>query len=61
MDETQPLLQNQSRAYFEHQDNDTSKDVIQFDPNGDPENPKEWPHAYKWFIVFLLAFMAFTV
>jgi hypothetical protein len=28
---------------------------------GDPENPREWDTKFKWFIVFLLAFMAFTV
>jgi hypothetical protein len=61
MDETQPLLQNQNRVYFVRQDENASKDIVHFDPNGDPENPREWPEAYKWFIVFLLALMAFTV
>lgn len=61
MEETDPLLQTHSRVYFERQNEDTSKDIVHFDPNGDLENPREWPQAYKWFIVFLLAFMAFTV
>lgn len=28
---------------------------------GDPENPREWPAAFKWAITTLLACMAFTV
>lgn len=35
--------------------------VVDFDPNGDLANPLEWPKAFKWGIVALLAFMAFTV
>ncbi|CAK7245856.1 MAG: hypothetical protein STHCBS139747_007460 [Sporothrix thermara] len=27
----------------------------------DPENPRNWPASFRWMIVFLLAFMAFTV
>ncbi|KAF2726731.1 major facilitator superfamily transporter [Polyplosphaeria fusca] len=43
-------------------DADKPTDVILgFDPNGDPENPREWPAAYKWAIVSLLACTAFTV
>lgn len=29
--------------------------------DGDPENPREWPILYKWAMVSLLAFSAFTV
>ncbi len=32
-----------------------------FDPNGDPENPEEWPGTFKWMITSLLVFMAFNV
>ncbi|SPO01704.1 related to multidrug resistance protein [Cephalotrichum gorgonifer] len=40
----------------------TTKDVIlDFDPNGDKDNPKEWPSAFKWAIVLLLFSMAATV
>lgn len=35
--------------------------ILDFDPNGDPENPREWPTTFKWFIVLLLACIAFTV
>ncbi|KAK3339962.1 major facilitator superfamily domain-containing protein [Lasiosphaeria hispida] len=35
--------------------------VVDFDPNGDVDNPLEWPIAYKWGIVALMALMAFTV
>jgi len=61
MDETQPLLQNQGRVYSDRQDLATAKDIVQFDSDGDPDNPREWQRSYKRFIVFLLAFMAFTV
>ncbi|KAI1383083.1 MFS general substrate transporter [Hypoxylon trugodes] len=61
MDETQPLLQDTNLVYVEREDDPSSKDIVDFDPNGDAENPMEWPLAYKWFISGLLAFMAFTV
>lgn len=35
--------------------------VLDFDPNGDDDNPREWPTAFKWSITLLLACMAFTV
>ncbi|KAL2021717.1 hypothetical protein VTK56DRAFT_6660 [Thermocarpiscus australiensis] len=69
-EETQPLLRsliveghqvygNQARA----QDGaDTAEAaIVEFDPRGDPENPLEWTTPFKWSIVTLLAFMAFTV
>lgn len=58
MDETQPLLQT-ANGVVEH--NTNGKDLIDFDPYGDSDNPRDWPKAYKWGIVGLLAFMAFTV
>lgn len=61
-DETEPLLRRQSRVYFREEiEAARFKDIVAFDVNGDAENPREWLQAYKWFIVFLLAFMAFTV
>ncbi|PSR82809.1 major facilitator superfamily domain-containing protein [Coniella lustricola] len=39
----------------------SSSDIVDFDPAGDPDNPMDWPVAYKWGIVALLAAMAFTV
>ncbi|QSZ36412.1 hypothetical protein DSL72_006289 [Monilinia vaccinii-corymbosi] len=42
--------------------NDDSFDWrIDFDPNGDAENPLEWPKAYHNGVIMLLAFMAFIV
>ncbi|KAJ5817575.1 hypothetical protein N7447_007583 [Penicillium robsamsonii] len=38
-----------------------SRDTVDFDRNGDPENPLEWPDFYKWGIVALLSFMGLTV
>lgn len=55
MAESQPLLDDPLC------EEDVSKHLLDFDPNGDSENPREWPLAFKWTIVGLLACMAFTV
>ncbi|KAI0432808.1 MFS transporter [Xylaria sp. FL1042] len=64
MDETQPLLAevrlvDPERGSGSHEV--SHKDIVDFNINGDAENPMEWPTPYKWGIVFLLAFTAFTV
>ncbi|KAL7628032.1 hypothetical protein AAE478_002228 [Parahypoxylon ruwenzoriense] len=61
MDETQPLLQDAHLVYDEQQIEASAKDIVDFDPEGDAENPLEWPAPYKWGIVALLALTAFTV
>ena len=69
MDETQPLLQPILQEARQREPEPVSsgglagKDVIivSFDPDGDAENPLEWSRTFRWFIVALLAFMAFTV
>ncbi|KAH6647749.1 MFS transporter [Truncatella angustata] len=62
MDETQPLLPSEAdRAPIPESDQIADKDLVTFDPDGDTENPLDWPIAYKWSIVALLALMAFTV
>ncbi|KAF3059891.1 hypothetical protein GL218_05155 [Daldinia childiae] len=61
MDETQPLLQDAHLVFNERPDQASIKDIVDFHPDGDEENPLEWPQAYKWAIVALLALMAFTV
>lgn len=63
MDETQPLLGDIHSADLERvlsKDNYNNGQIVDFEPNGDPENPIEWPKAYKRGIVALLALMAFT-
>jgi hypothetical protein len=57
MDESQPLLRQISRPRQPSVINPS----VEFDPNGDPENPLEWPKGYKIGVVSLLALMAFTV
>ena len=58
VEEQQPLL----RPVVEDTEADGKHDEVILDfEEGDPENPKEWDAKFKWFIVFLLAFMAFTV
>jgi hypothetical protein len=61
MDETQPLLAEVHLVDTERCDEVSRKDIVDFHVDGDAENPLEWPTAYKWGIVSLLAFMAFTV
>ncbi|KAI0453053.1 MFS transporter [Xylaria acuta] len=61
MDETQPLLADVHLVDTERCDELSREDIVDFDVDGDAENPMEWPTAYKWGIVSLLFFMAFTV
>ena len=65
MDETQPLLQNTNNREVERRRSDSNvpKNAlsVDFDPDGDAENPLEWPKTFRWTVVALLAFMAFTV
>ncbi|KAG7054605.1 major facilitator superfamily transporter [Colletotrichum scovillei] len=56
MNEEQPLLVEDPIC-----EEDISKHLLDFDPNGDPENPREWPAPFKWTLVALLALTAFTV
>lgn len=66
-DESRPLLgadngsPRASDAVSSAADGRAQDDILEFDPKGDVDNPLEWPPAFKWFIVFLLAAMAFTV
>lgn len=60
MDERQPLLDPPNERHG--RDHSNGKDrIVDFDPEGDPDNPLEWSGKYRWFIVLLLAFMAMTV
>ncbi|TAQ84242.1 hypothetical protein B7494_g7443 [Chlorociboria aeruginascens] len=45
----------------EAQRDSVCNNLITFDPDGDPDNPVEWPNSYRWGVILLLAFMAFTV
>ena len=58
VEEQQPLL----RPIVEDAEADTKHDEVILDfEAGDSENPREWDTKFKWLIVLLLAFMAFTV
>jgi hypothetical protein len=64
MDETQPLLSpsiTNGSYVFEPQPDVVFDDRIAFNPDGDPDNPMDWPDSYRRGVIFLLAFMAFTV
>ncbi|KAH6642646.1 MFS multidrug transporter-like protein [Boeremia exigua] len=57
-EEQQPLL----RPIVDDAESDTKHDEVILDFEvGDPENPRNWDSKFKGLIVFLLAFMAFTV
>lgn len=60
MDETVPLLRDETLDRPQ-EDSRKDSDAVDFDPRGDLDNPREWPSAYKWSIVALLAFTSFTV
>jgi hypothetical protein len=57
MDEHEPLLPSSNDA----PELPEIYKAVEFDPNGDPENPLDWSNSYKWGVILLLAFMAFTV
>ncbi|KAI0204831.1 MFS transporter [Astrocystis sublimbata] len=61
MDETQPLLAEVHLVDTERCNVIFDENIVDFDGDGDAENPTEWPVAYKWGIVSLLALTAFTV
>ncbi|GIZ48757.1 hypothetical protein CKM354_001180700 [Cercospora kikuchii] len=60
MDESSPLLANEHRGSPDYDDAKT-KNIVDFDPNGDSENPYTWSDTYKWSAVALLALTAFSV
>jgi len=68
MDEASPLLARISSADNSKISEDGPCGIptnagrrIDFDPDGDAENPLEWKPAYKWGLVLLQALIAFTV
>ncbi len=65
-DETEPLLVRRDSLDSDLEEalaRTHAKDDLEldFDPNGDPENPREWSTGYKWTITLIVTFMAFTV
>lgn len=71
MEETDPLLSSPLSRRFSRalsigfipraQRDSVCNNLVAFNPYGDADNPMEWPKSYKWGIISLLAFMAFTV
>ncbi|KAF7554731.1 hypothetical protein G7Z17_g2700 [Cylindrodendrum hubeiense] len=59
MEETSPLLVEAGEGRCESLYGD-SHETVDFNPNGDVDNPLEWPAAFKWGIVAMLAFIGFT-
>jgi len=63
LNETQPLLAGDGDEPLVRslsKDDLYDSQLAGFDPEGDPENPIDWPKNYKRGIVALLAFMAFA-
>jgi hypothetical protein len=64
MDETQPLLTatpSLNNHVTESNHDAVYDSVVKFNPDGDPDNPMDWPQSYKRGVILLLAFVAFTV
>ena len=59
-DEEQPLLRVISLTAQSEQSVKNDEVILDFEPL-DPEDPRNWTASFKWFIVLLLALMAFTV
>ncbi|KAF1844588.1 MFS general substrate transporter [Cucurbitaria berberidis CBS 394.84] len=59
-DEEQPLLRVISRTAGSEYSVKHDEVILDFEPL-DPEDPRNWTSSFKWFIVLLLALMAFTV
>lgn len=60
MAEIEPLLPDTSYLHREISTSSNKDDLlVGFEP-GDPADPVNWPRAYKWGIVALLAALAFT-
>ncbi|KAH7418054.1 major facilitator superfamily domain-containing protein [Cadophora sp. MPI-SDFR-AT-0126] len=57
IDETEPLLGHVRPESILNGD----QKLVDFNPDGDSENPLDWSRAYKLEVVALLSFMAFTV
>ena len=60
VDESSPLLGNEN-VTTEGYEHTTIKNIVDFDPAGDIDNPYTWSATYKWSAVSLLALTAFTV
>ncbi|KAK5135419.1 hypothetical protein LTR08_005207 [Meristemomyces frigidus] len=63
MEETRPLLRPLEDAVTAQQPHTAEYEdtLLAFNPQGDTDNPRDWPASYQWGITALLAFMAFTV
>ena len=65
-DVRQPLLHSHQGAEPAHSYNGTTATnsptevTVEFNPDGDPENPQDWPVTFKWSVVMLLSMMAFV-
>ncbi|KAL2155758.1 hypothetical protein VTH82DRAFT_500 [Thermothelomyces myriococcoides] len=58
---TNPVVPQQNASEQDGVSNVSDTIIVDFDPSGDAENPLEWPTSFKWVVVSILAFMAFTV
>jgi hypothetical protein len=60
MDERTPLIRTATAGTEEDFPELDRIESIKFNPAGDSDCPLDWPQAYKWGVVSLLAFMSFT-
>ncbi|KAL1840389.1 hypothetical protein VTJ49DRAFT_515 [Mycothermus thermophilus] len=60
-DSTTSLTSRDTNSVTNHDTSTPETITVDFNPDGDPDNPLDWPTPFKWAIVSMLAFMAFTV
>ena len=53
MDERQPLLDASNTQHNDDQD-PVKQNIVEFNPDGDDDNPRDWTKRYRWCIVLLL-------
>lgn len=65
MSETEPLLRSRSNTsqvlIDDPQEEEDAFQDVEFQSQTCYDNPLNWPQSYKWGVIALLAFMAFTV
>lgn len=62
-DEQTPLLADQlndEATVHQSPSKDTDPNLVDFDPEHDPDNPLDFSRSYKWIVTALLALMAFN-
>lgn len=60
-EENAALLVKQHEPRYGSTTASAASTIVGFNPDHDPENPRNWPSRFKWGIVVLMSFASFTV